>query len=87
MLINTKTVGQMFVESQTTQEQLDKALKYYEKLKPTCVESGITYEERVKRREEEIVSLQEALKILQGTDITTIDSGPGMPDNAWAVEI
>jgi len=52
-----------------TQEQLDKALAYYEKLKPTCVDSGITYEERVKRREEEIVSLQEALKILAGTDI------------------
>merc|ERR1719472_622465 len=36
-----------------TKEQLDKALEYYEKLKPTCVDSGITYEERVKRREEE----------------------------------
>merc|ERR1719171_956429 len=47
-----------------TQEQLNKALEYYEKLKPTCVDSGITYEERVKKREEEIVSLQEALKIL-----------------------
>merc|ERR1719214_118155 len=55
-----------------TKEQLDKALEYYEKLKPTCVDSGITYEERVKRREEEIVSLQEALKILQGTDLPTM---------------
>jgi uncharacterized protein YoxC len=56
----------------TTQEQLDKALEYYEKLKPQCVDSGITYEERVKRREEEIVSLQEALKILAGTDLPTM---------------
>jgi len=56
----------------TTKEQLDKALEYYEKLKPTCVDSGISYEERVKRREEEIVSLQEALKILQGTDLPTM---------------
>jgi len=56
----------------TTQEQLDQALAYYEKLRPKCVDSGITYEERVKKREEEIVSLQEALKILSGTDLPTM---------------
>lgn len=56
-------------ELKLTQSQLDKAIEYYEKLKPTCVDSGITYEERVKRREDEIQSLQEALKILTGTDV------------------
>jgi hypothetical protein len=64
----------------TTQEQLDAALKYYEELKPSCVDSGITYEERVKRREEEIVSLQEALKILKGTDLPTMGSGTDLPN-------
>jgi len=55
-------------ELKTTKEQLADAVAYYEKLKPSCVDSGISYEERVKRREEEIQSLQEALKILQGED-------------------
>merc|ERR1719152_488215 len=56
-------------ELKATQEELDKAMEYYSKLKPTCVDSGITYEERVKRREEEIRSLSEALKILSGEGI------------------
>jgi len=56
-------------ELATTQEELDAALAYFEKLKPSCVDSGITYEERVKRREAEIQSLKEALKILAGEDI------------------
>merc|ERR1719468_522600 len=57
-------------ELKLTHTQLDKAVEYYEKLKPTCVDSGISYEERVKRREEEIQSLQEALRILTGTDLS-----------------
>jgi len=56
-------------ELKMTNEQLTKAIAYYEKLKPTCVDSGISYEERVKRREEEMQSLEEALNILSGTDI------------------
>merc|ERR550514_2201950 len=49
-----------------TQEELDAAMAYYEKLKPSCVDAGESYEERVARRKEEIESLKEALKILSG---------------------
>merc|ERR1719453_796693 len=48
------------------QDELSAALAYYEKLKPSCVDAGESYEERVARRKEEIESLKEALKILQG---------------------
>jgi len=52
-----------------TQEELDAALAYYEKLKPSCVDIGVSYDDRVAQRKEEIQSLQEALKILSGEDI------------------
>jgi len=52
-----------------TQALLDDALAYYEKLKPSCVDAGVSYEDRVARRKEEIQSLQEALKILSGETI------------------
>lgn len=52
-----------------TNEELTAALDYYEKLKPDCVDMGLSYEDRVARRKEEIVSLQEALKILQGEEL------------------
>jgi hypothetical protein len=47
-----------------TQEELDAALEYYDKLKPSCLDAGVDFEERTQRREEEIASLQEALKLL-----------------------
>jgi len=51
-----------------TQKELDAGLQYYEKLKPQCIDSGISYEDRVARRKEEIASLQQALAILEGDD-------------------
>merc|ERR1719321_1366053 len=52
-----------------TQKELDAALQYYEKLKPSCVDAGESYEDRVARRKEEIASLKEALRILNGEDV------------------
>merc|ERR1719198_1894948 len=51
-----------------TQKELDAALDYYDKLKPSCVDAGVSYDDRVTRRKEEIQSLQEALRILNGED-------------------
>jgi hypothetical protein len=52
-----------------TQKELDAALAYFDKLKPSCVDAGVSYDDRVGRRKEEIESLQEALRILNGEDI------------------
>jgi len=52
-----------------TQDNLDSALAYYEKLKPSCVDAGVSFEDRVTRRQEEIQSLQEALRIFGGEEI------------------
>merc|ERR1719472_662186 len=40
-----------------TQKELDAALAYFDKLKPSCVDAGVSYEDRVARRKEEIESL------------------------------
>jgi len=49
-----------------TQEELDAALKYYEELKPQCLEVHVSYEERAAKRQEEIDSLNKAYKALSG---------------------
>merc|ERR1719310_1190743 len=48
------------------QAELDKANEYYEYLKPQCLEVKVSYEERVAKRKQEIESLKEAYKTLDG---------------------
>merc|ERR1712203_400041 len=36
----------------SVQKELDAALEYFDKLKPSCIDSGISYEDRVARRKE-----------------------------------
>merc|ERR1719499_2297332 len=54
---------------EATQKELDAALLYFDKLKPSCVDADVSYADRVARRKEEISSLQEALSILNGKEI------------------
>merc|ERR1719324_1688450 len=65
----SETIRDLSKSLKLTQTELDKALEYYEKLKAECVDTKVSYEERVQMREEEIVSLQEALKVLAGEDL------------------
>lgn len=64
-----KALHQAKVDLEGTQKELDAALQYFDKLKPSCVDADVSYEDRVERRKDEIESLQEALKILNGEDI------------------
>ena len=53
-----------------TQNELDAALSYFDKLKPSCVDSGMSFDDRsCWAQKGEIKSLQEALRILNGEDI------------------
>jgi len=53
----------------SARRELETANNYYEKLKPQCLDAGVSFEDRAQRRQEEIQSLQEALRILNGEDI------------------
>jgi len=53
-----------------TQKELDAANAYFDSLKPQCIDDGSSFEDRAARREEEVESLQEALRILSGEDFS-----------------
>merc|ERR1719428_526650 len=62
-------LAQSSKELKDTNEELTAAMDYYDKLKPSCLDSGMSYADRKQRREEEIDSLKEALSILSGEQI------------------
>jgi len=64
-----ETIAELKKNLALTQSELDKAMDYYEKLNAQCVDTKLSYEDRVQMREEEITSLQEALKVLAGEDL------------------
>jgi len=51
-------------EMQDNMDLVDKALEAIEDLKPMCIDTGMSYKERVQKREEEMKALKKALCIL-----------------------
>merc|ERR1719439_238662 len=66
---NEQTLEEKKTDLDTTSKELSAAMEVYEKLKPTCVDAAVSYEDKVAQRKEEIESLQEALKILAGDEL------------------
>jgi hypothetical protein len=62
----TRDLNTAKTDLEATQTELDAALEYYEKLKPSCIGEAANYGDRVAMREAEIASLQEALRVLEG---------------------
>jgi len=54
---------------QANVDLLDKALQELEELKPTCIDTGMSYAERVKKREEEMRALGKALCMLDADKV------------------
>jgi len=63
-LSKTRDLEETGKDLKSTQKELDAALAYHDELKPSCVDAGVSFSERSQRRQEEIESLQEALKLL-----------------------
>merc|ERR1719181_508871 len=55
------TIKEKMKDMQSNMDLCDKALEELEELKPVCIDTGMSYEERVEKREEEIEALQKAL--------------------------
>jgi len=74
-IVTTKaTIEKKMADLKMNRDLLDEALKVYEELVPACVDTGMTYEERVQAREDEIEALKKALCILD-TDGVEPDCG------------
>mmetsp|Transcript_82010 Transcript_82010/g.230816 ORF Transcript_82010/g.230816 Transcript_82010/m.230816 type:complete len:588 (+) Transcript_82010:200-1963(+) len=63
------TISEKTEDLKTAQELLDSALKQVEDLKPTCIDTGMSFEERVAKREEEIEALKKAVCILDAEGV------------------
>lgn len=64
-LETTKTkITESTQDMQRNMDLVDRAVEELEELKPMCIDTGMSYEERVEKREEEVAALKKALCIL-----------------------
>jgi chromosome segregation ATPase len=63
-----KSLVEVEKDIRATQEELDSANDYYDKLKSSCIDAGVAYADRQSRRQAEIESLKEALRLLGSDD-------------------
>jgi peptidoglycan hydrolase CwlO-like protein len=72
-LKTTKTSLKTKMEDlKTAQKLLDGALKELEELKPTCIDTGMSYKDRVAKREEEMSALKKALCLLDEENVEAL---------------
>merc|ERR1719157_135091 len=65
----TQKIAENMANLELHQKMLDDALKELEDLKPACVDTGMSYADRVAKREEEIDALKKAMCELDGEGV------------------
>jgi len=61
LITTNNNIDQKVIDLTTAQGLLDDALRVFESLKPTCIDTAMSYQDRVAKREEEIEALKVAL--------------------------
>merc|ERR1740116_502227 len=64
LVVTQDSLSSHLLDLQSAQDLLDGALKTLEVLKPKCIDTGMSYADRVSKREDEIDALRRALCIL-----------------------
>merc|ERR1719160_981132 len=68
-------IAETRLDHKDASDELNAILEYTDKLKGSCETKAPSFEERQKRRKEEMEGLQNALAILEGKAIALIDDG------------
>merc|ERR1719465_324475 len=71
----TNLVAETKLDHKDASDELNAVMEYMDKLKGSCEAKAPSFEERQKRRKEEMEGLQNALAILEGKAIALVDTG------------